>query len=116
MPHVRSIIINAVNQDRVIDFWRALLHVGVLKIDEALGVTWLQPDADDGVTLGIQRVTSRSTSPPELHLDIAVDDPEATKSLVLEQGGSLISAHTMAGVGWYIMADPENNHFCIYCE
>jgi predicted enzyme related to lactoylglutathione lyase len=116
MPHVRSIIINATDQERIVNFWCAVLGVGILKIDEALGIVWLQPDTDDGVTMGIQRVSARSTAHPELHLDIAVDDREALKSLVLQHGGSVVGAHDLSGVEWYVMADPENNHFCIYCE
>lgn len=100
----------------MIDFWRALLGVGILKVDSTLGITWLQPDTDDGVTIGIQRVERREDVRPELHLDVAVEDREAAKDLVLKNGGAVVSVHESLGVNWYIMADPENNHFCIYEE
>lgn len=116
MPHVRSVILNAVDRDRTVDFWRALLGVGILKIDDALNITWLQPDTADGVTIGIQQVERRGSAHPELHLDVAVDDTEAARTLVLGHGGRLVGEHESLGVGWYVMADPENNHFCIYSE
>ena len=116
MPHIRSVIMNTEDSDRLVTFWRALLGVGILKIDETLGVTWLQPDQDDGVTIGIQQVASRGSTSPSLHLDIAVDDRDATKERVLALGGKLVAEHEAAGINWYIMTDPEDNHFCIYCE
>lgn len=116
MPHVRSVILNTTNSERMVDFWRALLGVGILKIDSNLGITWLQPDTDHGVTIGIQLVEHRETNHPEIHLDVAVEDREAAKSLVLQHGGNVVSVHESLGVNWYIMADPENNHFCIYEE
>lgn len=116
VPHVRSIIINAVHADRIVDFWRTILGVGILKVDTNLGVTWLQPDTDEGVTIGIQQVDQRNNTHPGIHLDVAVHDREATKNNVVELGGRVVATHESLGVSWYIVADPEDNHFCIYEE
>lgn len=116
MAHVRSVIFNSVDHERIVDFWRALLGVGILKIDDQLGITWLQPDEVNGPTIGIQRVSSRSTSPPNIHLDIAVENRNATKEKIFALGGRLVAEHEATGIGWYIMADPEDNQFCIYHE
>jgi hypothetical protein len=35
---------------------------------------------------------------------------------VVELGGRVVAANESLGVNWYIMTDPENNHFCIYEE
>lgn len=116
MSHVRSVILNTTDSERMVDFWRALLGVGILKVDTNLGVTWLQPDSDDGVTIGIQQVDQRDNTHPGIHLDVAVDDRETAKNLVVELGGRVVATHESLGVDWYIMSDPENNHFCIYEE
>jgi predicted enzyme related to lactoylglutathione lyase len=110
------VIFNTENSEPLVTFWRALLGVGILKIDETLGITWLQPDQDDGITVGIQQVSTRHASTSNVHLDIAVDDRDATRERVLALGGCLIAEHDEAGMNWYIMADPEDNHFCIYHE
>lgn len=117
MPHLRSIVLNATDRELLVNFWRGLLDVGVFSIDESLGITWLQPDTDFGIRLGIQSVQKRTKHKPQLHLDVAVDDLEKSTADAIALGASLVATHhTVNGLPWRVLADPEGNEFCIYCE
>lgn len=102
---------------RLVEFWRGVLNVGVLSIDEDLGITWLQPDNEFGVRLGIQEVAERHQHKPQLHLDIAVENLEKSATQAVASGASIVATHHNAsGMPWRILADPEGNEFCLYCE
>ena len=117
MPHLRSIVLNATDGELLVNFWRGLLQVGVLSIDENLGITWLQPDTDFGIRLGIQSVQERILHKPQVHLDVAVDDLESSTANAIALGASLVATHhTANGLPWRVLADPEGNEVCIYCE
>lgn len=117
MPHLRSIVLNATDRESLVKFWRGVLDVGVLSIDEGLGITWLQPDTDFGIRLGIQAVQERNHHKPQLHLDVAVDDLENSTADLLKLGATIVATHhTSGGLPWRVLADPEGNEFCIYCE
>ena len=117
MAHLRSVVLNARDIDTMVDFWRSMLSVGVLSVDDDLGITWLQPDTEFGIRLGIQSVGDRPNHKPQIHLDVAVDDLERSTSEALALGASLVATHRNAsGLPWRVLADPEGNEFCIYCE
>ena len=48
-----------------------------------------------------------------MHLDLAVEDPEAFIARVVELGGTRLQDHEMGGIRWTVMADPEGSEFCV---
>jgi predicted enzyme related to lactoylglutathione lyase len=117
VAHLRSVVLNARDRESLVGFWRAILNVGVLSEDVDLGITWLQPDSEFGIRLGIQAVEARNSHRPQVHLDVAVDDLEQSTTGALAMGASLVATHhTAKGLPWRVLADPEGNEFCLYCE
>ncbi len=101
-------------------FWAALLDgYAVRPYDEdeiarlaALGLT---PETDPvvmvdgpGPTLCFHEI-ERGRAQGRLHLDVAADDPAATRQRLLSLGAALVREAD----GYTVMADPEGNHFCL---
>lgn len=65
--------------------------------------------------LRFQRVPEPKATKNRLHLDVAVVDLDAAAARVEELGGRRISEEVMTefGYDWLVMADPEDNEFCI---
>lgn len=113
VPRLGAVVINASDHDRLVEFWSALLGVGVAR--QIPGVfTWLEPQADAGsVSVAVQRVDAPTEGRRRLHMDFGVDDLDAAVTRVLELGGAHLEDQQVPGFSWKVMTDPESNEFCI---
>jgi predicted enzyme related to lactoylglutathione lyase len=111
-PVVHAVVINAIDSQRLVDFWSALLDVEVAQSIPPF-FTWLKPQHDGGISVAIQLVENPTEGRNRLHLDMSVDDLEEATRRVQELGGSMLEEHEIQGFTWRVMADPEDNEFCI---
>jgi predicted enzyme related to lactoylglutathione lyase len=93
-------------------FWRALLGVGEHQRVDGFFV-WLEPQQPGGVKLAFQKVDEATPGRRRLHLDLGVDEVDATAARIAELGGRHLEDHEIGGFAWKVMADPEGNEFCI---
>lgn len=112
VPRIGAIVINAVDDARLVAFWSALLDVEVAFAAEGT-FTWLKPQHEGGVALAIQRVDDPTPGRRRVHFDTYVDDLDAAAARILDLGGAHVEDHEMDGFAWKVMADPEGNEFCI---
>ena len=116
MPHIRTVIINAEDQPRLLAFWSGLLDVAI-RGPQDQSIVWLEADTPGGVNLGIQQVASKIGTHTEAHVDVAVEDLDAAQQRIEDLGGRLVQVHrTGDGFTWRVVADPEDNEFCIFAE
>jgi catechol 2,3-dioxygenase-like lactoylglutathione lyase family enzyme len=109
---VASVVVNCVDVDRQVDFWRSLLGVDEYhRVDDAF--VWLQPQQPNGVKLAFQQVVDPTPGRRRLHLDCSVDDLDAAEVRIRGLGGAHLEDHEVEGYAWKVMADPEGNEFCI---
>ena len=107
-----SIVVNCSDLEREVAFWRALLGVGEHQRVDGFFV-WLDPQQQGGVKLAFQKVDEPTPGRRRLHLDLGVDEIEATAARIAELGGRHLEDHEIAAFTWKVMADPEGNEFCI---
>lgn len=107
-----SVVVNCVDIERQVGFWRALLGVGEAQRVDGFFV-WLEPQQPGGVMLAFQKVGDPTPGRRRLHLDLGVDDVDATAARVAELGGRHLEDHAVAGFTWKVMADLEGNEFCL---
>ena len=112
VPQVASVVINAADHDRLVEFWKELLQVEIAR-SFAPYFTWLEPQAEGGISVAIQAVPDPTPGRNRLHLDTWVADSAGAVERILGLGGSLVEEHDMGGFQWKVMADPEGNEFCI---
>ncbi len=110
---VGYIVIDAVDPDRLAPFWCGILGVHV---DATIGdgdFLILSP-AEDGLTVGFQRVPEAKAGKNRVHLDLVVDDLDTATAEVEGLGGRWLEPGTtreLEGFRWRCMADPEGNEF-----
>src|SRR5207237_10725878 len=75
----------------------------------------LEPQEANGVALAFQWVPEPKITKNRLHLDVAVEDLEATTALVRRMGGSSVQDGDFEEDGWRwrVMRDPDGNEFCL---
>ncbi len=106
-----AIVINAVEPDRVADFWKALLEVG--ERQRIPGFVWLERSAGSGVSLAVQHVEEPTEGRNRMHLDFGATDIERARRRVIDLGGTEVERHAMGDFEWVVFADPEGNEFCV---
>ena len=107
-----SVMVNCVDLEREVAFWRALLGAGEHQRVDGFFV-WLEPQQPGGVMLAFQRVADPTPGRRRLHLDLGVDDLDAAVARVTSLGGRHLEDHQVSGFVWKVMADPEGNEFCL---
>lgn len=108
---MESVVINVVDVDRVVGFWKGLLGVDVR--ETAPGFVWLDRQQGATVSLAFQQVDDPTEGRNRLHIDFGTPDVEDVRARVLDTGGQEIESHEVDGFAWTVFADPEGNEFCV---
>jgi predicted enzyme related to lactoylglutathione lyase len=110
-----AVVIDAEDAGRTARFWGDLLGTPVRALDgERAGWFQLAPTVAGGPGVTIQPVARRPTGPTPIHLDLWVDDIEATVARVEELGGRRGDRVEVLARGRIRTAhDPEGNVFCL---
>jgi len=109
---VASIVVNAVDPQKLSGFWAELLELSVESSYEGEFV-WLSPVSPGGPKLAFQRVDQPSEGPRRLHLDLHTEDPQGLLSRAVELGAAESARHAIGDFSWTVLKDPEGNEFCI---
>ena len=112
---VGYLVIDANDPERLARFWSGLLDV---EVETTIGdgqFVVLSP-ADDGLTVGFQRVGEGKAGKNRLHLDLVVETLDQATAEVESLGGRWLEpgrTRELEGFVWRCMADPEGNEFDI---
>jgi catechol 2,3-dioxygenase-like lactoylglutathione lyase family enzyme len=94
---------------RLAEFWTAALGV---KVAQDYGeFLLLAPAKEGGVALGIQRVPETRAGKNRIHLDLGSPNRPAEVERLLGLGASEVAEHSVPGLDWTVLADPEGNQF-----
>ncbi|WP_091325088.1 VOC family protein [Arthrobacter sp. cf158] len=113
-PRIASIMINAVDAERLSRFWSELLATPVAAEHE--GFIWLQPSEPGFPQLAFQQLAAPTEGRRRLHLDLHDADAAALRRKAEALGASLVESHDIGHFCWDVMQDPEGNEFCIAQE
>jgi predicted enzyme related to lactoylglutathione lyase len=109
------LVIDSTDPQRLAPFWCGLLDVTV-EMNIGDGQFLVLSAAEDGLTVGFQRVPDAKAGKNRLHLDLIVDDLDRATAEVEALGGRWLEPGTtreLEGFRWRCMADPEGNEFDI---
>jgi predicted enzyme related to lactoylglutathione lyase len=109
------IVLDAIDPELLATFWGGLFEVGVSARLANGQYVVLEQSGEGQPLLSFQRVPEARTVKNRMHLDLEVDDLEATTTWVAEHGGRWLDGrdHELEGYRWRCMADPEGNEFDI---
>jgi predicted enzyme related to lactoylglutathione lyase len=96
--------------ERCAEFWSQVLGADILHRNEQylrLGQKGERP------TLLLQKVPEPHKVKNRVHIDLDVADLDAAVGRVLRLGGKKLRELNEYGIKWAVMADPNDNEFCL---
>ncbi|WP_430782887.1 VOC family protein [Actinoplanes sp. G11-F43] len=109
---IATIAIDAVDPERVAEFWTAVFGWRILERDDEV----LTIGSEAGwLTVDVVRVPELKSGKNRLHLDLRADG--STQEMEVERLLGLGARRADVGQGpdvsWVVLADPEGNEFCV---
>jgi predicted enzyme related to lactoylglutathione lyase len=108
------LVIDCADLDRSAAFWCSVL--GYRSDGPALGqYLGLFPDDGPGIQLLLQRVDDPKPAKNRLHLDLRTRDLPSEVTRILSAGARMLTDEPMTEWGWtwHVLADPDENEFCV---
>ena len=113
---IATIVLDAVDPDRIAAFWSAVL--GWVETERDEEVITLSPPGGGGPSMDVVAVPVGRAVENRLHLDLRADG--STTAAELERLLGLGARHADVGQGpdvsWTVLADPEGNEFCLLAQ
>ncbi|GAA0230971.1 VOC family protein [Saccharothrix mutabilis subsp. mutabilis] len=108
---IASITIDTADPRKLADFWTKALNTEVAH-------DWgeyliLAPSSEGGPQLGLQRVDDAVPGKNRIHFDAVVEDRVAEVARLISLGATEVAEHTVPGLTWTVLADPDGNQFCV---
>jgi len=105
-------VLDALDVDKVADFWTAAMRYR--RVDRLEQYVVLVPlEGAVGSVFLVQGVPESKASKNRMHLDLHVADPEAEAERLVALGATRTGAGTLGEFSWITMTDPEGNEFDI---
>jgi predicted enzyme related to lactoylglutathione lyase len=108
------VIIDCNDSQLLASFWGNVLGLEITR--RSSPYIDLAPSSDQSPLISFQRVEEPKVSKNRLHLDIKVDDLETATETIQSLGGKLVQECFDDPYVWRVMADPEDNEFCIVTD
>ena len=108
-----GLVLDCTDPDRLASFWSEAL--GYRTVGGAGNYVMLVADDGGLPKLLLQAVPEPKTTKNRMHLDIDSPDIEAEASRLESLGARRLEAGVRSehGTNWVLMADPEDNEFCV---
>ncbi|HVW41892.1 MAG TPA: VOC family protein [Amycolatopsis sp.] len=92
-------------------FWTAALGVPVAQDYGEYLV--LAPAGDGGPALGLQKVPEPRAGKNRVHVDFTTPDRAAEVTRLVGLGAKEVAEHSVPGLTWTVLQDPDGNEFCV---
>ena len=107
---VGMVTIDCENPQRLAEFYSRALDMQVLG-DYGEFVFLGREDAP--VAIGLQKVPEPRVGKNRVHLDLAGEPRGAAADRLVGLGATVQAEHSISGLAWIVLTDPEGNEFCI---
>ncbi len=105
------VTIDCANPQQLAGFWIKALGV---QVDQDYGeYLILTAAAEGGAKLAFQKVPEARIGKNRVHVDFGTDDHAAEVRRLVGLGATEVEEHSMPGMGWTVLTDPEGNEFCV---
>jgi predicted enzyme related to lactoylglutathione lyase len=108
---IDMITIDTGDARKLAEFWTAALGTTVQNDWGEFIV--LAPNTDTGPALGIQQVPDATPGKNRVHFDSHVPDRRAEVARLEALGATEVAVHSVPGLVWSVLADPDGNQFCV---
>lgn len=105
------VTIDCADPGRLAEFWSAAASMTMV---EGGGDDFVMlKGAGSGILLALQRVPEPKVGKNRVHVDFATTDRLADVARLVGLGASVVEEHRMGSFAWTVLADPEDNLFCV---
>ena len=108
---IAMITIDTGDARKLAEFWTAALGT-TIQNDWGEFIV-LAPTTESGVALGIQQVPDVTPGKNRVHFDSHVPDRLAEVARLVALGATEVAVHSVPGLVWTVLADPDGNEFCV---
>jgi predicted enzyme related to lactoylglutathione lyase len=108
---IDMITIDTGDARKLAEFWTAALGT-TIQNDWGEFIV-LAPNTESGPALGIQQVPDATPGKNRVHFDSHVPDRLAEVARLVELGATEVGVHSVPGLVWSVLADPDGNQFCV---
>ena len=107
-----GVTIDCANPRKLAEFWTEALGTTIAGDYEGEYI-FLAPTIEDGPYVGLQRVPEERAGKNRVHIDFRTDDRTAEVERLVKLGATLVAEHSVPGLSWAVLQDPEGNEFCV---
>jgi predicted enzyme related to lactoylglutathione lyase len=107
-----EVVIDCAKHEVVVAFWGAALGWERQDVNEQY-VALVPPEGTAGLPLLFQRVPEAKGVKNRVHLDFRTDDMAAEVARLSGLGATTQAERSLGRSRWTVMADPEDNEFCV---
>ena len=107
----KMVPIDCADPRRLAGFWTEAAGYRVRFDSESFVV--LEPHSGEGITIGLQQVPEERIGKNRVHIDWHSDDRVAEVERLVKLGATVQGEHTVPGLTWNVLADPDGNEFCV---
>jgi len=111
MATIGSVVWGVRDLPRAIEFWAAALDYELRRAPDIDWAMLVPRDGAEGIQLSLK--LTNSDAPHRHHLDLFADDQEAEVKRLLALGAELVDWEYEEGADYVVLADPDDNRFCV---
>ncbi|GGS39255.1 VOC family protein [Actinokineospora fastidiosa] len=113
-----GVTIDCANPRKLAEFWTAALdfEVGADYDGEFLFLTPRGTKLGELTAVALQRVDEPKSGKNRVHMDFHGEDRRAEVDRLVGLGATVLNEHTVEGMAWTVLADPEGNEFCVTAD
>ncbi|MEV6712137.1 VOC family protein [Lentzea sp. NPDC051208] len=108
---IEMITIDTGDARKLAEFWTAALGTTVQNDWGEFIV--LAPSTESGPALALQQVPDATPGKNRIHFDSHVPDRLAEVDRLVDLGATEVAVHSVPGLVWSVLADPDGNQFCV---
>lgn len=106
-----GVTIDCADPAKLAEFWSKAIGATDVK-DYGDAFVFLFPEG--GPYVGLQKVPEeRARAKNRVHLDFRAEDRVAEVARLVGLGATEVEEHTVPGMAWTVLRDPEGNEFCV---
>jgi predicted enzyme related to lactoylglutathione lyase len=107
-----GVTIDCADPAKLAEFWSQAL--GVADIQHYGDYLLIPARTEGGPYVALQKVPEeRAAAKNRAHIDFRADDRPAEVARLVGLGATEVEEHTVPGMVWTVLRDPEGNEFCV---
>jgi hypothetical protein len=108
---IGGVTIDCADPRKLAEFWTEALRTSVG--GDYGEYVFLNPTTEDGPYVGLQRVPEERAGKNRVHIDFRTEDRAGEVERLVKLGARKVADHSVPGLDWTILQDPEGNEFCV---